>query len=313
MIGKFLIFIFLILVLQIVVCLNFDLKQNEDIENKIENEIRNENDKIERKVIGGTLASLGQFPYSAVLRLGYTNGSIGFNCGGTLVKYNWVLSSASCIDGYDDVSVYFGILYLYDEANALMSQDVPHKHRFIHPSYNNFTNNIGLLFLKLATRALLNHPHIDILELPTHEEAKMNLVGWTGIFSGYGSTFDYVHDDYIYGYLHFVSLPIVNNINCQITFPNYTTLKTVCTDSIDNRAPCYGDVGNGLSIELANGRKILVGIFSFYTKYCMVDTPSFFEGIFDHLNWIEETFKNSSPIVGLSFTLLIISIVYILK
>jgi secreted trypsin-like serine protease len=47
------------------------------------------------KIVGGTLAATGQFPWQAGL---YLDGS-GF-CGGSLISSNVVLTAAHCVDGY---------------------------------------------------------------------------------------------------------------------------------------------------------------------------------------------------------------------
>jgi secreted trypsin-like serine protease len=47
------------------------------------------------KIIGGILATAGQFPWQAGL---YLDGS-GF-CGGSLISSNVVLTAGHCVDGY---------------------------------------------------------------------------------------------------------------------------------------------------------------------------------------------------------------------
>ncbi|KAG5675195.1 hypothetical protein PVAND_005119 [Polypedilum vanderplanki] len=258
--------------------------------------------EIERRVTGGNIARVGQFPYKAALNM-ITNNGDTYICGGNLVRYNWVITTAGCIDGFRQVYLFLGTIAGLGEGHAWKSPSIPERHLFKHPRYNNvvFTNNLGMIYLETATESILNNQNIGLVSLPTRADANFNVVGRNGMFAGYGRTNDQGSSLWT---LHYAVLPLVNNTICREVFPDNTTPGILCANTAGGISPCAGDTGSGIVIEVATGRNVLMGVFSYNVPVCSIEIPAVFEEITGHLDWIEETFKNSSPTVGLSFALL---------
>lgn len=51
----------------------------------------------DERIVGGQLASSGQFPYQAALFM--SDGSKSWFCGGSIISNRWILTAAHCPDG----------------------------------------------------------------------------------------------------------------------------------------------------------------------------------------------------------------------
>lgn len=55
------------------------------------------------RIIGGTEATLGEYPWMALISYKLNGHDNGFNCGGFLISKNHVLTAAHCVVGNSDV------------------------------------------------------------------------------------------------------------------------------------------------------------------------------------------------------------------
>lgn len=119
------------------------------------------------RVIGGTDAAPGEWPWQAKLR---TKDS-GFSCGGSLITPTWVMTAAHCVSSSDDPSVYSVTLGdLNREETEGSEQEFSVKRVVVHPKYNfpiAINNDIALLQL---TRSANKTSFVNTVCLPDESE-----------------------------------------------------------------------------------------------------------------------------------------------
>lgn len=67
------------------------------------------NDSRQGRIINGELAALGQFPFQVLMYM-TSDGNSWYTCGGALVKKNFILTAAHCIEAYNRFDIYVGKL-----------------------------------------------------------------------------------------------------------------------------------------------------------------------------------------------------------
>lgn len=119
------------------------------------------------RVIGGTDAAPGEWPWQAKLR---TKDS-GFTCGGSLITPTWVMTAAHCVSSSDDPSVYSVTMGdLNREISEGTEQEFSVKRVVVHPEYNSpiaINNDIALLQL---TRSANKTSFVNTVCLPDESE-----------------------------------------------------------------------------------------------------------------------------------------------
>lgn len=194
---------------------------------------------IEARIAGGESTSAEKFPYQVLMYMVDKNGS-NFICGGSLITHEWVLTAAHCLHGFVSIAVFLGVS---DRINgpAVWSGNVTSRNQlFIHPQYitTSHANDIALIRLDGVDAGILNHKDVATIAIPTADEANINLIGMRGTVSGFGSTADTskASND-----LRFVTMPIISNQQCQMTFGNFIRPTNLCMSGNGGRSVCSGE------------------------------------------------------------------------
>jgi secreted trypsin-like serine protease len=192
----------------------------------------------EQEIIGGTPASLGQFPWQARL----TDGASHI-CGGSLIHPSWVLTTATCVTPYPDPADMRVILGDLQFNQTEPMQQVHSVSRFVvHPDYNVVSgvpvNDLALI--RLSTPATLNSAVQTIaLQSATASNTLHTVSGW-----GWEDPADY----HTSNTLMYASIPVTSNASCdgaplsRDLFPG-----ELCAGYLNGAAGgCHGDVGGPL-------------------------------------------------------------------
>ena len=215
------------------------------------------------------------------------------NCGGTLIKKDWVLTAAHCVDTSSAraLSVCVG----RTKRSECRRQDVAQVEEIkIHSSWNGDAsrgNDIALLRLNRS----FNQARTIRLASARQEPRSGDVVtarGW-GVFryrKGERRIADRIQE---------IDVPYVTSDDCReqwgdvgVRISRGSSNKLVCTETlgvpgyIAEGGTCHGDSGGPLT---SKGRQI--GISSFVpaiNNYCVAGAPSSFTRVSKFISWIEE-------------------------
>ncbi|XP_063914156.1 brachyurin-like [Zophobas morio] len=230
------------------------------------------------RIIGGSLARSGQFPFSAAIFTTTLDGN--YFCGGALVTDQWVLTAGQCVDGVELFEVHLG-------TNSLDGSDpyavkVSADEYVLHPEYDplSLKNDIGLIWLRLPVEFsdyLKPFEFLPFGEFPAESTAMA--IGWGQISDD---------DPGLASDLRWVYMYSVENLECKIFYGDQITDGMVCAAGDYNEGTCFGDTGSPL-VQIVNRDQALIpAIASFVSMNgCESPEPSGFTRVFTYVDWIK--------------------------
>ncbi|XP_050677510.1 brachyurin-like isoform X3 [Leptidea sinapis] len=241
------------------------------------------------RIAGGSLSTLGQFPYQA----GLISDIIGLSgngvCGGSLLSARSVVTAAHCwFDGINRAwrfTVVLGSVTLFHGGTRIQTTFVR-----THPSWFPLLvrNDVAVIDLLQAVQFSAT---ISPISLPTPQEAQETFTGYQAIASGYGLTGD-DHELTNQQHLSHVTLTVISNEICSIAFPSVLQNSNICTSGRGGASTCRGDSGGPLVAEVAK-RPILIGIVSFGITFgCEIGYPAAYARVTSFLDFINGEIVN---------------------
>jgi len=112
------------------------------------------NKAINGQIVGGSAATLGQFPWQVVILIDSSS-----LCGGSLILNDWVLTAAHCALGRTNFKVHYGII---DWTTAPSTQIKDTQVKYVHESYNTNNLNNDIALLKLPSPVTLSGELLSI-------------------------------------------------------------------------------------------------------------------------------------------------------
>jgi secreted trypsin-like serine protease len=150
------------------------------------------------------------------------------------------LQAAHCVDSFDEIYVYLGMINRVKGPFAWTSEQIKSEHIIVHPTFNPYllTNDIALVYLDEAPDDLLDREHVATLALPSESDVDVNLEAIDATVSGFGRENDTSGPS---TYLNYVTMPIIPNDICYRTFPRNVLSSSVCTNTTGGKSACSGE------------------------------------------------------------------------
>ncbi|XP_058065999.1 collagenase-like [Anopheles bellator] len=235
------------------------------------------------RVVGGDLATVGQFPYAVGLITHSTSIFTG-RCAGSLVSSNYVLTAASCVQSATSAFAYIGGLRMDDQPQQ--GQERLLIERFIlHSSFVDGGDSFDVALGQLP-RSVASTDRIRPIRLPNMRQVQATFAGQQGTVFGWGRFGSGISNS---AELRFGRAEVLTNLACRINLPTNTILDVhMCTDGAAS-SPCAGDNGAPLTIVDADGITTQIGVFSFNSILgCDAGRAAVYTRLSAYLGWIGE-------------------------
>nr|XP_019538809.2 collagenase-like [Aedes albopictus] len=242
----------------------------------------------EQRVVGGSPAELGQFPYAVGL-ITRINILLSNQCAGSLLSTRFVLTSASCVNGIQSAVAVLGGLELNDpvapgQVRMTVTQFI------VHSGYLEGTENFDVALAVLPMPVGFTD-NIRPVRLPNRRQVDAPFNGQQGTFMGWGRFGSGNSNSAV---LRFGRSQVMTNVACRVNLPTNSILdQHICTEGFNSAAgrgsPCPGDTGAPLTIVDADGVTTQVGVFSFNSVLgCESGRAAVFTRMSAYLSWIAE-------------------------
>lgn len=245
------------------------------------------------RLIGGVVAQIGEYPWSAILQYNISNQLVP-KCGGTLINPKYVLTSAQCLTETEkDAKLHIVVLGDHDSSsdlecaffeecyNTTQRYEVDTTH--IHPLYKNGSNlhDIGLIRLK---ETVVYNDFINPICLRNKKLDKeinfITVVGWGLDKSGIGNILKQ----------KYTRLKQLDNVNCSIILGYKVEESQICTKSNSDPHSCQGDIGGAVAATKEDDVYYQIGIINtIIDRKCLHGrTTSAYTKVQSYLPWIYE-------------------------
>ncbi|MDG4820696.1 trypsin-like serine protease [Asanoa sp. WMMD1127] len=195
------------------------------------------------QVVGGTLATQGEFPWMVRLSMG---------CGGAMYTPSLVLTAAHCVNGTGNntsITATWGVVDLQDPARTTRTSNYVYRA----PGYNGDGKDWALIRLSSP----INSPLLKIATDTSLHNGSFTVAGWGATVQGGGQS----------RYLRKATVPFISDSTCAAQGGSYSGLipnEEICAGVLPGGGidTCQGDSGGPMFKRDASNQWVQVGITS---------------------------------------------------
>ncbi len=229
------------------------------------------------EVVGGSDAKKNQVPFIVSLQ---TKGD-GHFCGGSLIKPNWVLTAAHCVDDWYKKNKIVTGLYSQselDEAESFTAEKI-----IVHPKYGQlrpYNFDFALIKLSGSSASPVVELNSEEIEIKASQPIEATVAGW-GITSASKTKLPAI--------LQQAEVPLVPTVICnQIqSYSGAITDSMLCAGFKEgNSDACSADSGGPLFIKDNNQVTLLIGVVSWGRGCGQAYKYGVYAKVSDQIDWI---------------------------
>ncbi|CAD0198687.1 unnamed protein product [Chrysodeixis includens] len=219
------------------------------------------------KIVGGTDTTIEQYPHMAYLLL--LKGLQYYQCGGSIVNRNYIVTAAHCLTGVSRVQIRIGSTDSNNGGTTYSTSSYT-----IHPRYDSRTSNFDIGVIRVVSGMTLNGNTTKAIQMvesgsDVADGDDVTATGWGATSEGGSTTTQLMK----------VTIPAINRTECNrlVGNGNGITTRMFCAGLPEGgKDTCQGDSGGPAVVN-----SLLAGVTSFGYGCARANSPGVYTRIGD--------------------------------
>ena len=233
------------------------------------------------RIVGGAPASANRYPYFAFLTFGTKSNDYVFECGGTLIYEDIVLTAAHCLDTSSFQKSTSTVFVSYTNTNKYTGYYTAYMDTVLpHPNHDLTTNQNDLMLIKLDRAITQIKPvALNTVKAVPATGVQETIIGFGTTASGSTTTSTVLRD---------VKVNAVSFTDCNYVYSGEIYDDSMICSYAAGKDSCQGDSGGpALVTGTSAATDVQVGIVSFGTGCAFTGIPGVYTRVSAYSKWIQ--------------------------